>query len=145
MSPSEIAEAFPEGANIGLTLEHPMIIIALLAPPGKRLRAERYIQRRPHLATITRYSTSEGVNLVLYCADLPDWANNNLLLSVPASGLRALLLHATSPPHPDILLPPSVGEGGFIYRWTMCGEVPAHNWRTLQDWFHFHALSLGNN
>jgi hypothetical protein len=134
MTRAEIERLFPEGTNIGLTLTGPEIIIALISGPHDRLKSERYIQKHLHLAEITQYSTSEGVNLILWRPDLPRWAEYTPLMSRPTRSVYALLFHATSQPH-DLLIPPSVGNNGFVYQWTVCGKSPTHRWATLQSWF----------
>jgi hypothetical protein len=140
-----IAEPYPEGANIGLTLENPLIVIAVTTRSERRASVERYIQKGPGLSGISQHETERGVNLVLCCNDLPGWTYQAPLISPLTRNIYAAMFHAASPPHPVIYCPLVWQRAALSIAGPFFGEIPTLPWQTLQSWFHFRAFPFGNN
>jgi hypothetical protein len=79
----------------------------------------------------------------MHCHDLPKWTEHTRLVAMLNCNVSAQLFHPTA--QPCILLPPSVDDDGFVYQWTVFGEIPTHKWVTLQSWFHFQVFRFEKN
>ena len=127
--------------NIGLAPKNGLVVVDLDSKPDKGASVRAYLDERPQPATPT-HITRGGVHKIYLCLDLPKWTHpvsgkpyhERLTVQITPQ-VSAELYHSD---HRNVVLPPSQHPiDGFIYTWTIFGEVQIVTWQWLQDTYGF--------
>ena len=123
--------------NIGTCALSDLKYLDLDSKPDKGASVRKYVDEHPVLSKLPRHVTQGGVHLAFSCPDMPKWMKPNgrpyhdRLVANISPQIHAELFHCN---RNNLILPPSVHpDFGFVYTWTILGEVPIIPWNELRE------------
>jgi DNA polymerase-1 len=128
--------------NIGLAPKNGLVLVDLDSKPDKGASVRAYLDERSQPVNTPTHITRGGVHEVYLCPNLPKWTypangkpyHERLTVQITPQ-ISAELYHSD---HRNVVLPPSQHPiDGFIYTWTIFGEVQVVTWQWLQDTYGF--------
>jgi DNA polymerase I-like protein with 3'-5' exonuclease and polymerase domains len=129
--------------NIGLAPKNGLVFVDLDSKADKGLSVRNLLTERPELNATPQHATRGGVHLAYLCPDLPKFTHPNgkpyyeKLVAQVTPLITAELFHSD---HSNVVLPPSRHAiDGFIYTWTVFGEIRVVTWQWFQDTYRFRA------